>query len=266
MSRCWRRTAASGAADPPRRAARGVRADFLYEVQGGPRPPGLAAVADKPRRRASSRRPSWVPAGGRTQARAGLNLVPAGVVVSVESLRVAQQVVAYDRPTAGSQAQGRPGRPFTSVTGLTEGGGQRHLRRGTKLPAPHHRPTPPRLAPEHALGRSPRAVPGAAHGRASSLGRRPTQDPSTAGDRADQNLAPGAASRPGGRADVAGPSACPVRRPGVRPLPVPDPTPGRPRAQDPASTCEDRRTHVRRSAPWGEARCQRGSAPVCLPR
>src|SRR4051794_20764473 len=116
---------------------------------------------------------------------------------------LAEQVVAHDRPTAGSQAQGRPGgRPFTSVAGLTKAVAGVASGRGAKIPAPHHRRSLPARPPEHALGRSLRPVPGAAHGRASSLERRPTQDLSTAGDRADQNLASGAACRPGGRPDV----------------------------------------------------------------
>jgi len=64
--------------------------------------------------------------------------------VGVESLRVAQQVVAYDRPTAGSQAQGQPGgRPSTSVAGLTEGSGRHRLQRGAIPPSGD--PSPPSL-------------------------------------------------------------------------------------------------------------------------
>lgn len=138
---------------------RAVRSDFLYEVQGGARPSELAEHRRPAHRRASSRRPCEVLADGRTQARAGLNLVPPGASCGREPLHVAQQVVAYDRPAAGSQAQGRPGgRPFTCVVQAHRG----------RWPAP-----PP--AGSEAPGRPSQADPSRPGPRAARLGDAPAR-------------------------------------------------------------------------------------------
>ena len=127
-----------------------MRSDFLYEVQGGPRPPGLAAVADRPG--VHSRDQALLEAestGGRAAGAA------TGQLAGLTGIGLlAEQVVAYDRPTAESYAQGlAKGPSLMFVTGLTEGGGRRCLRRGAKLPATRRGPPPPVPAPRRQTGR-----------------------------------------------------------------------------------------------------------------
>lgn len=150
-----------------------------------------------------------------------------------------------------------PGSP-RAVAGVASG-------RGAKLPAPHHRPIPPCPAPETctrpfaALPARPTDVRRALSDHRLRIRRRLVTELTRTWLPAQQAVPADALMQQ---------TKCLPRSPSRRtaPLPVPDSTPGRPPAQDPASTYEDRRTHVRRSAPWGEARCQRGAAPVCWPR
>jgi hypothetical protein len=112
---------------------------FSSRFKAGPARQGLAAVADKPRRRASSRRSCRVSAGCRSRACAELNLAPLGSSCEREPLRVAQQVVSVSPCVSHSKLSPttvlRPDRmhragqgpPLTSVAGLTEGGARRRL-------------------------------------------------------------------------------------------------------------------------------------------
>ncbi|CAL9448036.1 hypothetical protein SUDANB146_04135 [Streptomyces sp. enrichment culture] len=146
VSSPWRPATADPLAGWGRRAEGGA---FRFSLRGSRRAPSAGAGRRRRQARRSLGRPAAPQAVSRP-ARARPRTARAAtsqIAVTTGTGLLAEQVVAYDRPTAGSQAQCRPGgRPSTSVAGLIEGGGPRRLRRGAKLPATVvGRPFPPRL-------------------------------------------------------------------------------------------------------------------------
>lgn len=174
MSRRWRRVAASGAADLPRRAARGGPGPaFRFSLRGSRRAPPAGAGRRCRQARRSIGKPA-TPQGGEPPRQSG---VIRGCRSGNRPGRRADRNWARDgaschrRPSYGRIAgKGRPGgRPFTSVSGLTEGGGRRCLRRErSSRPPVAGRPLPPwaprcetdrRTSWPHACRGSPRRPP-----------------------------------------------------------------------------------------------------------
>lgn len=147
-----------------------MRPDFLYEVQGGLRPLELARRRRPTQSQASTQGPRGCRRSAVSRVVGGFDRCPMGASCGVsaaypstaqgrsklwgkDSLRLAEQVVACDRPTVGSRAQGRPGgRPFVSTAGPAEGGVRR--RPGSTAQAPR-RPADRSCAerPDHAQAR-----------------------------------------------------------------------------------------------------------------
>ncbi len=145
-----------------RRADDGVESvdGLALEVQGGVRPSEPAEHRRPTRRRASSRGLREVPVDGRTQARAGPNLVPSGACCGGGALA---------RRTASCRL--RPSYGRIAGTGTARGPTlniprRAHRRRwpaspqaGSELPAARGRPPPPARPPRRQTGR--RASPAA---------------------------------------------------------------------------------------------------------